>query len=290
MTNYAIVSDSSCDLPIEIVTSNNLQIVPFSISFNDNDYLREGIDITPLQFFERLKSLDTIPKTSLPSIQTYLEVFEENLSKGLDVLCICLSAKFSGSYQSAVNASNIALENYPNNKVVVINSETVTGGQALMVLEAVRLRSIDTSIDDSATFLNDMRKNIDIIFTIDNLDNLVKGGRVGKAKASVATMLDVKPVMLVEDGEIQPFKNVRRRKKALDYIIEYTLDFIKTCPNGYKIAIYTCVFNDDYNYLLDTLTQSIGSDKDILLPKGQIGVTIGTHTGETTIGICMYKQ
>ena len=121
MKPYQIISDSSCDLPMSLLEILNIGIVPYFVSFDTVTYYKEILELTPETFYDEVKARKVYPKTSLPPIQDYINVFEPYLKEGKDILCICLTSKFSGSYQSAMNAGNILLETYPDARIEVMD-------------------------------------------------------------------------------------------------------------------------------------------------------------------------
>ena len=134
---YQIISDSSCDLPMDIVSENNLVVVPFYVSFDESTYLKENIDIDVREFYQRMiDNPKTFPKSSLPSVDDYINCFTKYVKEDIGIICICITTKFSGSYNSASTARDILLEQYPNAKIKVIDSTVDTVLQGIYVLEA----------------------------------------------------------------------------------------------------------------------------------------------------------
>ena len=139
MKNIQIITDSSADLSKEIVEKYGIDVVPFYVSFSEETYLKEGEEISQKDFYDQLVSSEANPKTACPSIDDYYTRFEKAVKENLSVICFTLSQKFSGSFQSAVNAKNMILEDYANAKVEVIDSLSATGGQGLLVLECCKM-------------------------------------------------------------------------------------------------------------------------------------------------------
>ncbi len=287
MKSFEIVADSSCDLSSEYAKNNNIKIVPFSISFDSKTYMKEGVDIQIDEFYDRLRSGDTAVKTSLPSIQDYLDVFIPILEEGKDIACICLSSKFSGSYQSAINAATIAEEDYPDAKIIVIDSKNATGGQGYIVKEAVAYRATNKKIDMLEKHLEKIIENIRIYFTLDSLDYLARGGRIGKGAALTGTLLDIKPILYLNDGEIEPHSKVRRRKKALSALLEILDNELQKINGQYDIGILASTFNDEVQKFKEDVTQKYCTKT---IETSQIGLTIGVHTGPTTIGFYIVRK
>ena len=183
---FQIVSDSSCDLPKERAQELGVDIVPFYVSFEEENYMKEGVDISVEDFYQMMADrAGTFPKTSMPSVQDYVDVFEKYVKDGVPVLCICLNAAFSGSIQSAMNAKNQILEDYPEAQIEVVDSEEVTALQGMFVEEACRLRGAELDMKEAVKLLEEIRPTGRIFFTTNDLDYLQHGGRIGRAAATI---------------------------------------------------------------------------------------------------------
>lgn len=201
--NYVIVSDSSCDLPDELIKENNIKVVPFYVSLDGNDYLKERVNLQVRDFYEKMVNESNLnPKTTLPSVADYEDVFEEQIKAGNSIICVCITSKFSGSYNSASVAKENCLEKYPNAKITVIDSMVNTGVQGLLVLEIARMKRDGKTYDEAIKLANAMRKTGRIFFTVGNLEYLRKGGRIGKLVGIVGATLKIKPIIVLRDGEI----------------------------------------------------------------------------------------
>ena len=172
MYTYKILSDTSCDIPAAVLEQLDVTYVPFHVSFDTVNYLKELQDITPDEFYDKINADKLYPKTSLPSVQDYMDAMEPVLKEGKDVFCICLTANFSGSYQSGVNAANILGEAYPERKIIVLDSACVTGSQGLLVYEACRMRDAGYSMEELLAVLDKQKYMTKINFTVDSLDYL----------------------------------------------------------------------------------------------------------------------
>lgn len=288
MPNFKILSDSSCDLNKSLKNKYNIDLIPFYVSFDKETYYKENEDISPAKFYKKLAVASDLPKTSLPSIQDYIDTFKQYLEKGLDILCICLSAKFSGSYQSAVNAASMLEEDYPDRKICIVNSENVSAGQGLLVLEACKMREHGMFITEIAERLEVMAKDIKLVCTVDSLRYLQMGGRIGKVSSVAGNLLNIKPIISMTDGELTPVGKVRGRKRALCEIIDVLYNDIKDNVNDYEIAVVNAVCEQDAQFLADTLKKDYSIE--VKYPIFTVGVTIGTHIGPTAIGVIAIKK
>ncbi len=288
MSNFIILSDSSCDLPENLRQQFNIDVVPFYISFDKENYLKENIDIKIYDFYEKIVSEKIIPKTSLPSMEDYCEYFKKHLDNGLDILCFTICSELSGSYQSAVNAANIMLEDYPERKILVIDSRKATVAQGLLVIEASKMQKAGFSIEETFEKMEQLKHEGIIVFTIDTLEYLQKGGRIGKASALAGSLLNIKPILLLDNGILEPHSKVRGRKKSLSEILKIFNEYIKDDINKYEVAIAHAHCKDEAIELEKNLNEKYNIK--LSYPIFDIGVTVGAHTGATAIGVGFIKK
>lgn len=293
--SYKIVTDGSCDLSNEIVNKNNLTVVPFYVSFDEQTYKKEKVELDIREFYQYIVDNPTVfPKTSLPSAQDYIDVFEPIIKNGEDILCICISTKFSGSYNSATNAKDILLETYPNANIEVIDATVNTVLQGILVEEAVRMKENGLTLKEAVDNINRIKATGRIIFTVGNLDYLIHGGRIGKVMGKASNTLGIKPLIILKEGEIFSNGIARGRKRAIQKLLEQIQEHfteVNENPDNYRIVIG---FGYDYEEALhfrEELLQSLSKysnikDVDIY----QIGATIAVHTGPYPIGVGLLKK
>lgn len=290
MRDFQIFSDSSCDIPSELIQNYNIHVIPYYITFDQENYFKEHEEISNEEFYEKL-STHIFPKTSLPSVQDYINAFQEVIEAGKDVLCFCLTHKFSGSYQSAVNAKNMLEEDYPEAKIVIVDSIQATAGQGLIVLQAAYMQQDNFTIDQVVEKIEVLKETARIMFTVDSLEYLQKGGRIGKVTSLVGTMLNLKPMIVLKETELVPYSNVRGRKKALEKVIAMVKEYFEETGESY----------DDYDFCMANATTMEETKKvqqkaeeligrTIDYPIFQVGVTIGTYTGPGALGVCFVKK
>lgn len=294
--SYQIISDSSCDLTLEIAEKNNIMIVPFYVSFDEVNYKREIEDIKVRDFYQQMVDNPKVfPKSSLPSIQDYVDAFELYAKENIPIICICITTKFSGSYQSANNAKDIILEQYPDEKIQVIDATVNTVLQGLYVLEAVRMRDNGLSYDDTISNLERIKSTGRIFFTIGNLDYLQHGGRIGKLMGIAGNILGIRPIITLKEGEIFPSGISRGRYKSLTRVIDILIDYLK--EQNANINDYSITVGYGYDYeeavkfkdnAIKILKQNGYNIDDINI--AQIGATIGVHTGPYPLGFGIIKK
>lgn len=292
---YQIISDSSCDLTSELIKEKNIHVVPFYISFDQEQYFKENEEIRVHEFYQKMiDNPEVFPKTSLPSIEDYVDAFTPYLKAGKDIICICITTKFSGSYNSAASARDILLEEYPNTKIAVIDAMVNTVLQGLLVLEAAKMRDEGYSFEKTVDTVDRIKESGRIIFTVGNMDYLIHGGRVGKVMKVAINALKIRPMIILKEGEIFPFGVARSRGKSIQKILEKTKSHFEETgesPDDYEIVIgYGYDYDEAVEFrkqLLDSLkTYSNKTEVEIF----QIGAMIGVHTGPFPLGIGLLKK
>ncbi len=293
--SYQIITDSSCDLSPELIKEKHLRVVPFYVSFDEENYFKENEEIQVHEFYQKMiDNKDVYPKTSLPSVEDYVEAFTPYVKDGKDIICICITTKFSGSYNSASTAKDIILEDYPETKIMVIDATVNTVLQGILVLEAVRMQENGLPYEEVVEGVERIKGTGRIIFTVGSMDYLIHGGRVGKVMKVAVNALKIRPMIILKEGEIFPFGIARSRKKSIQKIIDKTkahFEEIGESPDDYEIVIgYGYDYEEAVEFrqeLLDSLkTYSNKSEIDIY----QIGAMIGVHTGPYPLGIGLIRK
>ncbi len=288
MSEIVLLSDSSCDLPELLVKEYNVHIIPYYVSFDQITYHKEIKELSVPDFYKKLRQEKIFPKTSLPAINDYVEHFKPLVEAGKSIICVNLSAHFSGSHNAALNARELILENYPNAQIAIINSLNATAGQGLLVQEIGRMIANGLPFDTIVDTALKLRETARIFFFVESLDYLENGGRIGKAAALLGSMLNVKPLIYLQEGLLFPSGKVRGTKKAMAKIVEETIDYVAGHPEMYHI---TLAHADNPGYA-DLLKEALCSSLGITLdePYSLIGTTIGVNTGPDVGGICIIKK
>ncbi len=293
---FGIVTDSSCDLPESYTARENVSVVSFYVSFDGENYLREGKEAGITEFYQKMAdNPDCYPKTSMPSVQDYIDAFRPLVKKDLPVLCICLTKHFSGSMQAAVSAKEEVEEEFPLAKIEVVDSQLVTGLQGLFVKEAVKLRNQDVDLETAVKALKKIRNTGQIFFTTKDLKYLEHGGRIGKAACLAGSMLNIKPILHFYNAELGSTELCRGRKKSLHKIIEKFLDYVE--KEQIDLSQYTLItgvglmvpefetFQEDLKTAIKKKGYNIEAWDTM-----QIGATIGVHTGPYPMGLGILKK
>lgn len=285
-----IITDGSCDLPKELTKEKDIKVVPFYVSFDGETYLKEMEELDVREFYQKMVDHpDVFPKTSMPSVDDYYQVFEPLAKDGIPMICICITTKFSGSMQSATTARDMILEQYPDARIEVVDATVNTVLQGLYVLEACRLRDLGWEYDRLVKRILEIRESGRIFFTIGSIDYLKHGGRIGKLAGIAGSALKIKPLITLKAGEIFNSGISRNREKSMlkviDMLKEY-LDEVHAKPGEYSFAVgfgydyeEACRFKEK---LRDLVKERLGIDEITIY---QIGATIGVHTGPYPIGV-----
>lgn len=295
--DYQIITDGSCDLPPELVKEKNLTVVPFYVSFDSEHYLKEMEEVNVRDFYTQMVENPTVfPKTSMPSVEDYLKVFEPLAREGIPVICICITTKFSGSMQSAMTARDMLTEKYPDSPITVIDATVNTVLQGLLVLEAVKMQQAGWSYEQTIDRIEAIKPTGRIFFTVGSIDYLKHGGRIGKLSGLAGSVLGIKPLITLKEGEIFPSGITRSRAKSLEKITQMLLDYLDELHAGisnYSLAIGAGYDMDEVETFRQSLIGALSERHPVsqdALPIYQIGAAIGVHTGPYPIGIGIIER
>ncbi len=294
-SKFQIISDGSCDLPPELAKEKGIRVVPFYVSFDGEHYQKETEEIGVRDFYRKMVDNPGLyPKSSLPSVQDYADAFELYTREGIPLLVICITTKFSGSMQSALNARELLLESYPQAKIHVMDAMVNTVLQGLLVLEAAALRDRGCTLEEAAARIEQIRGTGRIFFTVGDIEYLKAGGRIGKVAGIAGTLLGVKPVITLKEGEIFPSGIGRSRKKTMEKTVALLEHYLEEA--GGEIGRFSIAVGFGYDQkeaegyrdmVLERLRSRFGLDS---LPIYQIGATIGVHTGPYPVGLGIIER
>lgn len=273
-----ILTDSAADLTAgDAAAIPGLHIVPLNVLFEDGETIRDGIDMTRADFYHRLQKADKLPRTSQPSPEAFMEVFEEAKAAGDEVVVILISSKLSGTFQCA----KMAAEECEFNDAYFVDSDTASPGEYILIREAVRLRDEGVSAAEIAAALDLLKKRIRILAVVDSLKHLHKGGRLPAAVALVGGALGIKPVLSVYDGAVHLADKARGRPGAYVALFKQ-MDKMGGVDTRYDfVMVYSSdkqVLGPIQHYVRNNLKLEGGHFS-------QIGSVIGTHIGPSAAGI-----
>ncbi|HEV2368826.1 MAG TPA: DegV family protein [Acidimicrobiales bacterium] len=273
MGEVRIVTDSACDLPAALVEELAIEVVPLTIRFGQEE-LVDGLDFTPDQFWARCNASPVLPETAAPSPGAFQAAFRKAAEDGCSgAVCINLSGGLSATHQAAVSAAGDV------NEVPVrcVDSRSISLGLGMVVLAAARAASAGKSLEDVSGLAEDLVARTRLFGTLDTLEYLKKGGRIGSAAALLGSMLSIKPVIQLVDGAVAEESKQRTRKRALEYLVGK----VRSAGEIESLGVLNGAA-PDVGQFLDLLGTVYPRDQIVV---GDIGAVIGSHTGPGTIGI-----
>ncbi|CAM3897851.1 DegV family protein [Mesobacillus zeae] len=280
VSKIKIVTDSTADLGEEIIREYGITVVPLSLTI-DGEHFLDRVDITPIEFLEKMKKSEELPKSSQPSSGEFLKVYDELGDEGYEVLSIHMTGGMSGTVRSAESAAKMS-----QTKVTVVDSRFISKGLAFQVLEAAEMAKKGRSIEEIVARLAVVREQTRLFVVVDTLENLVKGGRIGKGKAMIGSLLNIKPIASLEGGEYNPVSKARSHSQVVKYLSKQFAEDVKgkvikgvglTHAEGLELA----------SRLKDTIMEMTGYSKVDIEDTTPI---ISTHTGIGAIGFMYYFE
>ena len=288
---YKIVSDSACDLSKEYLEKHDVTIVPLSVSFDGETYYRDGVDITRDECYQRMVDDPKLfPKTSLPSVESYAEVFRNYVEQGFPVVCFTITTLFSGSYNSAMNAKSLVEEDYPDANICVIDSKQNTVTQALLIDQFVKMLEDGLSFEQAMSKLDALMASARIFFTVGSLDYLKMGGRIGKVATAATGKLGVKPVIIMKDGDIGLGGIGRNRNKLKNSILQVAKKYLdENNKDNFIVSVgYGYDKEEGFQFMKEvesTLDVKLDSETNVA-----IGIVSAVHTGPYPIGLGVIRK
>jgi len=275
-----IVTDSTADVPKELLEKYDIRVVPINIHFDTEAY-QEGIGIDRPTFFRKFEEYPAIPTSSQPSPGQFAEVYKELSEQGHSILCVLITSKHSGTYQSAVLAQSML----PEADIAVFDSLSISIGTGYQVLTAARAAEQGDSMEEIIQTLEGIRSRMYLYLTPATLKYLQKSGRVGKLAGALGALLNLKPVIKVEDGLLEAFQNVRTRSKAIDRMVELTAEAVGT-TEPVKLGITHALVPDEAEELRQRLEGAFNCDEVIVV---DLACSLTVHGGPGIIGLISYK-
>lgn len=279
--DFIIATDSSCDLPYSFAREHNLHIFPITSSFKDleiNDDL--GASYSHTDFYNMLRN-GSMPTTSQVNVFTFKEQFTHWAKADIPVLYIGFSSGLSGTVGSSMIALNEVKETYPNAPIYILDTLAASGGVGLLTHHALKLRAEGKSIEEVYAQLEAIKLSITHIFTVDDLFHLEKGGRISHASAFVGTLLNIKPVLYVNnEGKLIPYQKCRGRKKALKSLVQHMESLTDQVTGPIFITHGDCL--EDAQYVASLIEDQFHIKPELI---NFIGPAIGAHSGPGTVAL-----
>ncbi|MEM8861543.1 MAG: DegV family protein [Chloroflexota bacterium] len=271
----AVVTDSTSCLTPELIEKYNIHVIPLLVNW-DEESLKDGIDITPDQFYSRLSKSSSMPATSQPSAGEFVELYEKVAESAESIVSIHISSELSGTYQSALAAQGMV-----EVPVELIDSRTTATPLGMMVIEAAKAVANGATAAEAGDAAKALIGNASIYFVVDTLEFLHRGGRIGGARRMIGSILNVKPILTIDDGKVESHASVRTKKKAMKAMIDTVTEKLGGKSPKYIGVIHSSAA-DEAAKLSSMMETQFGSAEVI---EADLTPVIGTHVGPRCVGL-----
>lgn len=285
MRDFVITADSNSDLLPDFIEDKKIGIIPHYYDLNGITYGDE-INLTPKEFYDKMRE-GIMPTTMASNPEVIRNTFRSYIEQGLDILHISFSSALSGGCSNVMTGALEICEEYPEAKIIVIDTLNASMGEGMMVMKAVELKEWGRSLEETAAWIEEHKFDVCVRFIVDDLKHLYRGGRISKTSAMVGTMINVKPILHIDmEGQLVPMSTVRGRKKALNSIFNDMME----CLGDYRaksdaICIAHGDASDDAELLASMVRESL-PHKNVYI--NYVSPSIGSHSGPGTIGLCFW--
>jgi DegV family protein with EDD domain len=279
-----IITDSGCDISQEEAKRFNIKVIPIITIFSNKEFL-DGVDITPDEFYSRLEEKKEFAKTTQVNPGMYQQAFEEEINQGNEVLCLTLGSKLSGCHQSAMLASN----SIPSVKISILDTNSVCVGQRNLVYAALEDIQKGMNLSEITKDLEQKKKRLVVLASVDTLEYLVRGGRISKTAAMIGTLFSIKPVIELQDGLIRIIGKARGYKNAHNLL---TKTIEKQGGIDFSLPYATAYSGREHDLLDKYLSeaQNLYMGKTTEVPVYRIGAAIGTHCGPGAVAVSFFRK
>lgn len=277
----AVVVDSTAFIPPELVTQYDIHVIPQILNWEGKSY-RDNVDITPEEFYTRLKTAKEMPTTSQPSAGEFYELFSDLAKKAGSILAILISEPLSGT-QASARAARDMMPDFP---IEIVDSRSTVMGLGFMVLAAARAVQNGADYKEAAEVARALKEKMRIIFVVDTLEFLHRGGRIGGAKRFVGSMLSIKPLLHIDNGKVEPLASVRTKRKAIKHMLDLVEEEMKG-KSDVHVAIMNAVALEEASAIAEEVKRRV-NPVELLIT--ELSPVIGTHAGPGTVGVIYYAE
>jgi DegV family protein with EDD domain len=281
MSKVAIVTDSTAYIPDDLVQQYNIQVAPQVLIWGSETY-RDGVDILPDAFYQRLAKATVMPSTSQISIVSVEKIFRDLLEQGYDVLGLFISTKLSGTMDSATKACEVI----QSDRIVIFDSMTSAMALGFQALAAARAAVDGANLAECVKVAERARERSGVILTVETLEFLHRGGRIGSASRFLGTALNIKPILEVVDGRLEALEKVRTRSKALNRLVELVAERTGGNKSLHLSAIHANSLADA-QFVMDKASEVFNVVEKVI---SSVSPVIGTHVGPGTVGLCYLME
>lgn len=281
MGQIHIVTDSTCDLTDEEIKQHGIHVVPLTVQINGKTYT-DRVDLQPDMFIELMKDAPELPKSSQPAPGVFKELYDELGKDGSQIISIHMTGSMSGTYQSANQASQMT-----ESDVTVIDSRYIAFGLAFQLREAIRLRDAGATVEEIKAAVDNVRKNTRLFVVLDTLENMVKGGRIGKGKAVVSSLLNIKPIGHLDIGEV----TICAKPRSYKQVVKFLMGEFEKDTAGKTVKSIGMSHANSMDTLGNPLIEQLKAAGCPVKPEiAYTSPVISTHTGEGAIGFMYYAE
>ena len=278
MSKLAIVTDSTSYIPADLVQKHNITVAPQVLIWDDQTY-RDGIDIQSAEFFARLKTAKTMATTSQVSVADMQSIFQGLVEQEYEILGIFISSKLSGTIQSATQAKE--LMGAAGGKVAIVDSNSTAMAMGFQVLSVARAAQEGASLKDCIALAEKAREHTGVFFAVDTLEFLHRGGRIGGAQRFLGTLLNMKPILAVQDGRVEGLERIRTKTKAHERVLELVAENTKG-KSPIRLATLHANAVDDAKALLAKAEKELNPVESIF---AEVSPVVANHAGPGTVGL-----
>ncbi len=276
MPKVALVTDSTATIPSELEQQYHISVAPQVLVWGDQTF-EDGVDIKPAEFYTRLKKSKTLPSTSQATIASFHKIFTSVLDQGYEILTIVLSEKLSGTVASACRAQEL----FPKAPIEVVDSYTVAMALGFQVLEAARAAEQGASLAECKAIAEEARQHTGVIFAVDTLENLYRGGRIGGGTRFLGSALNIKPILEVVNGSVEAVERVRTRRKSLTRLVELMEERV----GGRQPVRLAALHADAEAEACDLLNEAKARFNPVESLLTTVSPVVGNHAGPGTVGL-----
>ncbi|WP_379968109.1 DegV family protein [Ectobacillus sp. sgz5001026] len=275
-----IITDSASDLPKELATQYNIEVLPLRVYDQDENEYIDGVTLDSYELFRNMRE-GKVYKTSLPSYETIHQVFSDYAKNGISCIYIAFSSELSGTYQSAQLVKTDVKENYPDFDLHIVDTKCASMGQGIVAIRAAQLSKEGNSAEDIIPIVNKLAFSMEHIFTVDDLQYLVRGGRVSRVAGFIGGLLNIKPLLHVESGKLIPLEKLRGRKKVFHRMVEIMEQRGENLINQ-TIGISHGDDIESATLLKNMIHEKFGCNDFVI---STIGAAVGAHSGPGTLAL-----
>lgn len=276
-SKIAIVTDSTAYIPKELVKKYGITVAPQVLVWNGETF-QDGVDINPTEFYTRLANASVLPTTSQVAVPTFRDIFSKLHQGGKEILTILISDQLSKS----VNSAELARQLVPEANIEIINSKTVAMELGFHVLAAVRAAESGASLSECKRIAEEAQQKSGVLFVVDTLEFLHRGGRIGGASRFLGTALQLKPLLEVREGRVEPIERIRTKSKAFKRLVQMIEDRVNELDGEVRIATLHANAFEDAKDLMQEMTRKLSPIESIY---SEVSPVVGTHCGPGTVGI-----